>query len=479
MNKRNKVFAGLFWSFAERISAQLVTLIVTIILARILAPSDYGIISIVMVLITLCNIFVSTGFVSALIQKKEASEVDYNTAFMLSISFAFVVYILLFFASPYIARFYGNDILCPVFRVMGLRLILAAVNSIQQAYIRREMQFKRFFIATLIGTLVSGCAGIALAYSGAGVWALVTQYLTNTTVDTIVLLVVGGWRPKIQFSKSSAQSTWTFGWKVLVTQLICGLKDNIRSLIIGKVFGTSDLAYYDQGKRYPSILVTNIDSAVEKVMLPVYSREQDNLLGLKSMLRRTIKVGVFVLAPMLIGFAVVSEQFVIIVLTEKWLPAVPFIQVFCFSYLTRPLEVACRQALLAIGKSKEVLYCNIAIAGTDLCLVFVSVFVLKSVMAIALFSLLTTLISITVFLRFTNKFLRYSLKEQIADFLPSLGLALCMGICVSIIGIIKMNTFALTTIQILFGAGIYIIGSKKMKLEPYIFLVSFIKRKKN
>ncbi len=468
--KKNKIFLGLFWSFGERITAQLVTTIVTIILARLLTPNDYGIISIVTVLINLLNIFVTTGFVSALVQKKNATEEDYNTAFLLSLAIAIVLYLLLFMFSPLIASFYGKPVLTCVFRVMGLRLVLASINSIQQAYIRREMKFKRFFIATLLGTAISGVVGVGLAYAGFGVWALVAQYLTNTTIDTIVLFCIGGWKPKLQFSSEKATAIWSFGWKVLLTQLICGIEDNVRSLIVGKVFGTSDLAFYDQGNKYPNILVSNINSAVEKVMLPAYSKQQDNIDALRGMLRRTINVGIFILAPILIGFGVVAEQFVTIVLTDKWLPAVPFIQIFCLSYLTRPLEVACRQALLAIGKSKEVLICIISIDGTGLIFVFFSVFVLKSVIAIAMFSLITTLISIMVFLRFTNRLLNYQVKDQLQDFIPSLILAFCMGISVYIVGLIKINSILQLLLQIFLGVFMYLLGAEIFKIEPFLYL---------
>ena len=258
--KKNSIFGGLFWTFGERIIAQLVSLVVTIILARLLDPEHYGIISIVTVFITFCNIFVSSGFGSAVVQKKNADDDDFNTAFMIGFIISLILYAVIFTFSPFIGNFYNMPLLSPVMRIMGLRLILASFNTIQHAYIQKNMQFKKFFFATLIGTVISAVVGIIFAVLGFGVWALVAQYLTNTIIDSIVLLLIGQWKPKFVLKKSRAKKLFSFGWKVLVTEVVYTLEGDIRSLIVGKVFGSADLAYYDQGKKYPSLLVTNINS---------------------------------------------------------------------------------------------------------------------------------------------------------------------------------------------------------------------------
>ena len=438
-NGKSSVINGLFWSFGERITAQLVTTVVTIILARILDPSHYGVISIVTVFISLCNIFVTSGFGSAVVQKKEATDADFNTAFVISFSLSIILYVILFVTSPLIAEFYNMYELTAVIRVMGIRLIIASFNTIQHAYVQRQMKFKKFFFATLVGTIISAIVGILLAYFGFGVWALVAQYLTNTTIDTIALRFVCDWKVKIEFDKDKAKSLFSFGSKVLCTELIYTLEGDIRSLIVGKVFGPSDLAYYDQGKKYPSLFVTNISSSINKVMLPAFSKEQDNKEKLKDMLRKSIRIGVFILAPLLIGFALVSNNFILLLLTEKWLPAVPFIQVFCIVYLTRPLESACHQALLAIGDSGLVMKIMLGINALALLTVFIAVFAFKSVFMIAIGSLFSTLISIFLFMFMTYKKIGYSPKEQIKDVLPSLMLSFVMGIFVYFAGLLSIK----------------------------------------
>lgn len=475
-NKKNGIKSGLIWSFGERITAQLVSTVVTIVLARLLDPTHYGIISIVTVFISFCNVFVTSGMGSAIVQKKEVDERDYNTAFLISLTIAIVLYIALFLSAPYIAQFYGMKELKWVLRVMALRLPLASVNSIQQAHVQRAMQFKRFFIATLFGTVLSGFVGIALALKGFGVWALVAQYLTNTTVDTIVLIFVEKWIPKFQFSVEKAKSIYSFGWKVLATDLVYTAEEDIRSLIVGKVFGSADLAYYDQGKKYPSILVNNLNSAINKVMLPAYSRSQDNLENLKKMLRKSIAVGIFILAPVLIGFAAVSDSFISVILTDKWMFCSPYIKIFCIIYLTRPLETACHQALLAIGRSDIVLRIMIAINVVALAAVFIAVFGFNSVFLIAVGSLISSFVSLACFMGYSNKLISYHFGEQIEDIAPALFSSVVMGGIVYLIGLVNIDKVPLLFLQVVVGGIVYVLLAKLLKIQAFQYLLGSVKK---
>lgn len=480
-NKKTSVMSGLFWTFGERITAQLVSLVVSIILARLLSPDHYGIISIITVFITLCNVFVSSGMGSAVVQKKDATEEDFNTCFIIGLTVSIFLYIIIFLASPYIAKFYNMKELCLVMRVMGIRIIIASLNNIQHAYIQKQMQFKKFFFATLVGTIVSAIVGIILAYNGAGVWALVAQYLTNTVIDTIVLLFVGGWIPKLQFKLSKAKKIFSFGSKVLITNLVSTLEGNIRSLIVGKVFGPSDLAYYDQGNKYPSLLVTNVNNSINKVMLPAFSKKQDNLDELKKLLRQSIRVGVYILAPLLIGFAAISDNFIRFLLTDKWIACIPYIQIFCIVYLTRPLETSCHQALLAIGKSDIVMKIIVTINAIAIVTLLVAIFVFKSVFLVAIGSLLSSLISIFLFMIMSWKKMNYSPKEQLNDIGSSLIISIIMGLIVYFIGKTKINVLVLLIVQIIVGGLIYFVLSVFTKNESYDYirnkLFNIIKKK--
>lgn len=477
-NLKGKVVGGLAWVFGERILAQLVSTVVTIILARLLTPEHYGMISIVTVFITFCNVFVTSGFGNALVQKKNADSLDFDTAFGLSFGLSWILYAGLFFAAPAIARFYEMPLLNPVLRIMGLRLPLASFNTIQQAHVQRSMNFKKFFLVTVGGTAISGVVGIIMAYAGFGVWALVAQYLSNTVFSTIFLFAVCTWRPHPRFSVESAKATWNFGWKVLATNLVATLESDIRSLIVGKVFGSADLAYYDQGRKYPSLLVTNISSSIDSVMLSAYSKEQDDRQKVLSMLRRSIRIGVYILAPILLGFAAVSEPFVKLLLTEKWLPAVPFMQVFCLTFITRPLESSSRQALLAIGKSGAVLVVSTAINVVALLGTLVAVFVFESVFAIALVTVATTLVSLIFYMSYSGHYLQYRFKMQLQDILPSILIGAVMYGAVRLTGLIRMPVLPALLLQILVGAAVYVGCSVVFKLEPFRYLLGMLKRKR-
>lgn len=473
---KQTIISGFFWTFGERLLAQMVSLVVGIVLARMLSPKDFGVISIVMVFIAVCDIFVSSGFGTAIVRQKEAASKDFNSAFYLSLSMAIALYFAIFFVAPYVASFYKIDILKPVMRVFGVRILFSAFNNIQQAFVQRQMKFKKFFIATLFGTVASCFVGITLAYNGFGVWALVAQYMTNSIVDTIALFIVGGWRPKLEFSISSAKAIYSFGWKMLCSQLVYTLSNDIRSLIIGKVFGPSDLAFYDQGKKYPAVIVDNINAAIAKVMLPTFARNQDNMDHLKSMLRRSIRTGLFCVAPLMCGFAAAAHSFVLVILTDKWLSAVPFIQIMCFSYITRPLEELCHRSILAIGKSGVVMAIMIVINTISIVLTIIATFVMHSVLWIALFYLVHTIVSLICFMHASNRYIGYRFLEQIKDLYPVLSASILMGLVVYCMNYIPINSGILLTIQGVSGILIYLCLVKLFRIDEYRYIKDIIKQ---
>lgn len=300
-NTRRKVFSGLFWKFGERITAQLVSLVVSVVLARLLMPEDYGSVAMIMVFITIANVFVSSGFGNALVQKKNADDLDFSSVFFVNILVSLVLYAVIFIAAPWVAAFYGMPVLSPALRVLGVRLVFAAVNSVQQAYVSRNMMFRKFFWSTLFGTAVSGIVGIAMAYHGYGVWALVAQYLTNTCTDTLVLWFTVRWRPIPKYSWRRTKSLLAFGWKLLVSSLLDTGYTQLMSLFIGKKYTSADLACYNQGDKYPSVIVTNINASISSVLFPVMSQCQDDPARVKQMTRRAIQVSSYIMWPLMVG----------------------------------------------------------------------------------------------------------------------------------------------------------------------------------
>lgn len=478
---KSNIIGGLSWSFAERILAQLVTTVVGLILARILSPDEYGVISIVMIFINICDVFVTAGFGTAVVRKRQADKTDFDTAFYLSFVMSVVLYAVLFLSAPYIAKFYDMEILSSVIRVLGARLILTSLNNIQQAHIQRQMAFKKFFWATLFGTIISCIVGVVMAYSGFGVWAIVSQYLTNTAIGTVALAIIGGWNPGFSFSKSKAKEISSFGIKALCSQFIGTAQAEIQSLLMGKFFGASQLAFYEQGRKYPALFITNVDTAVNKVMLPSYAKVQDDMQELKRLLRKSIRLGVYVLVPIMIGFFVVSERFVQVILTDKWLECVPFLQIFCIIYLLRPLCTSCHQALLAINKVGIVIAIMVAINVVSFGGMFVAIFAVKDVLWIGYSLLCAELVSFVCFLISSRIIIGYKFKEQVADLIPTVFVGLVMGVSVYAVGLLNINAILLLVIQVLVGAVVYLVLSVCFKLEAFVFLKNkiFAKLKKN
>lgn len=469
---KKKVLSGLAWKFGERIAAQLVSLIVSIILARILSPKDYGSVALVMVFITIANVFVSSGFGSALIQKKDADNLDFSSVFYINILISVVIYLIIFILAPYISEVYKLSVIAPALRVLGIRIIIASINTVQQAYVSRHMLFKRFFWSTLFGTLVSGIVGIYMAYRGFGVWALVAQYLTNTCTDTVVLWFTVKWRPMLKCSWKRAKGLMEYGWKLLLSALLDTGYNQLRSLVIGKLYTKEDLAFYNQGDKYPSLVVTNINSSISGVLFPALSQNQNEPERLKNMTRRAIQISSFIMWPMMVGLAICATPLIRMILTEKWIPCVPYLRVFCFSYGLWPIHTANLQAINAMGRSDMFLKLEIIKKSIGLCILFITLEHGPFVIAIglAVFSLMGTFIN-----SFPNvKLLDYSYKEQVNDILPSFILALIMGACIYPIRFIKIPDLMLVFLQAIVGVVIYIFFSKLFNQESFYYVINTI-----
>lgn len=478
-SSKQKVAGGLFWSYGERIMAQLVSLIVSIVLARLLDPENYGVISIVMIFITFCDAIVTGGFGNAIVQKKDADELDVNTMLCCSVATSILLYIIIFCAAPYIASFYNMPIIRPILRVLGLRLLISGVNSIQRAWIQKRMLFKRFFISTSFGTIISAVVGISMAYMGKGAWALVGQYLTNSFIDTAVLLITNDWKPRLQFSWKRAKEMLSYGWKVLVTTVVYTIEGDLRSLIIGKKFGSADLAYYDQGKKFPNLLVTNINTSISNVMFPVLSENQNDPTRLKQLCRRAVRIGIYLLSPLLIGLMGVADTFVIAILSEKWAPCIPFLRILTLVFLVRPFTTTCQQSILSVGRSDITLKIEIIVNAVAIGILFYSVFILESVLGIAIGTLIAELVSMGMFMYYENKIIRYSYKEQLQDLLPSLGLATVMGVIVYIVHFLPIYKGLALILQVVIGAVFYFAASYVLQFEPFVYLVGMLKEKLN
>lgn len=473
---QKKVLSGLFWKFGERITAQLVSLIVSIVLARLLSPEDYGAVAIVMVFITIANVFVSSGFGNALIQKKNVDNIDFSSVFYINLGIALVLYFILFCSAPLIASFYDLQVLSQALRVLGIRIPIAAINTVQQAYVSRSMLFKRFFWSTLFGTVISSIVGICMAYRGYGVWALVFQYLTNTCVDTVVLWFTVRWRPELKCSLKRAKELISFGWKLLVSGLLDTGYKQLRSLIIGKKYTKSDLAFYNQGDKYPNLIVVNVNTSISSVLFPALSQLQDDLSRIKQMTRRAIQVSSYVMWPMMAGLGAVAEPLISLILTDQWLPCVPYLRIFCFSYGLWPIHTANLQALNAIGRSDIFLKLEIIKKSIGLAVLLLSMQISPLAMAYSL--IIADIASVFINAAPNRKLLQYGYIEQFKDLIPSLMMSGIMVLIIYPISFFKLSSLLTICLQIFVGTFVYLIESVIFKNSGFLYLVSFLKNRR-
>ena len=473
MQRTGNVISNFIWRFAERCGAQLVTFIVSIVLARILAPEDYGTIALVTVFTTILQVFVDSGLGTALIQKKNADDLDFSSVFYFNFVVCLVLYAAMFMAAPVIAKFYGDVTLTPIIRVISLTIVISGVKGIQQAYVSKNMLFKRFFFSTIGGTIFSAFIGIGLEKAGYGVWALVAQQLSNATVDTVILWITVRWRPRKNFSWERLKGLLSFGWKLLVSSLLDTCYNNLRNLIIGKMYSPSDLAFYNQGDKFPKLIVTNINTSIDSVLLPTMSSAQDDRERVKNMTRRAIKTSTYVMAPLMMGLAFCATPIVKLVLTDKWLPCVPFLRIFCITYMFWPVHTANLNAINAMGRSDWFLRLEIIKKIMGMAILLSTMWF--GVMAMAYSLLLSSVLSQIINSWPNRKLLGYGYLEQVRDFAPGILLAVAMGICVYLIGYISLPTIVTLGIQILAGATFYIGISAILKLEEFEYLLGMIK----
>ena len=472
-NQKNRVISGLFWRFAEHTGAQGVSFVVSIILARLLAPEVYGRIALVTIFTSLLNVFVDSGFGNALIQKKDADDLDFSSVFYFNVFICCTMYVLMFFVAPLIAGFYDDSTLIPIIRVLSLTLVIYGVKHILHSYVAKNMQFKRFFFATLVGTIGAAVIGIYMAYHGYGVWALVAQHLFNSAVDTVILWITVKWRPRKMFSWDRLKGLLSYGWKFLASSLLDKGYGELYQLIIGKLYTTADLAFYNKGATFPKLIINNVNSSINSVLLPTMSAVQDNRNRVRDMVRRAIKTSTYVMMPLMMGLAICAEPIVRILLTEKWLPCVFFLRIFCFTYAFWPIHTANLNAIKAMGRSDLFLKLEIIKKVVGLSALVATMFI--SVEAMALSAIATSILSQIINSWPNRKLLDYYYGDQLRDMLPQIGLSCLMGGIVYCVGFLGLNDWLTLLIQVPLEAVIYVAGSKLFHIDSYEYVLGILK----
>lgn len=472
---RGTIIKSFLWKLFERLSVQLVQFVVTIVLARLVMPSEYGAIALVVIFIQLCDVIIEGGLNTALIQKKNADNVDFSTIFYFSLGMSLALLGLMLIIAPCIANFYEQPELLPVIRVLSLSLPFYSFNSIQRAYVSKNMLFQRLFYSSLGAIAISGCIGIYLAYGGFGIWALVWQNISNQFFTMLIMWFTIQWRPTFVFSMDRFKGLFSYGWKIFGANFITALFVNLRKLVIGKFYQPASLAYYEKGDQLPGLVMNNIFTSVQTILLPTFSASQDDLLLVKSMMRRSTKVSCFFIYPLMVGLIVAAKPLIVFLLTDKWLPVVPFVQILCIANFFRPITISNWEAIKALGYSSITLKLEILKKVVDITILLISAMI--GVYAIAWGCVLFNFICVFINLAPNKKILNYGIKEQIIDAVPTLFIALTMGVAVYWIQFLHIPNLAILILQVTLGAFFYIGLSLLFKEESLTYIIKIVKEK--
>ena len=484
-NLKDRGIKGFLWALLERFSVQGVSFIVTLVLARVLTPSDYGTVALLTIFLAVAGVLVDSGFGNALIQKKNASELDFNSVFYVSLFLSGILYLMLFLLAPAIAAFYESDILVPILRVSATSLFFASINSVQNAELARRLLFKLSFRVSLISTLSSAVIGIALAVRGFGAWALVWSSFTANAVGTIARWVVIGWRPKLMFSMSSLRGLFSFGWKLSLTSLIDTLYNNIYGLLIGKMYSKEDLSFVNKGRHLPELLMQTIASTLSRVAFPVMSQVQDDDQRIRSMMSKILRMSCFAVFPVLAFCAVSAEHITILLFGEQWLPIVPYIQLSCIMYSFSPFNVLNLQVLLSKGRSDVYLKLEILKKILGLIIVVLSV-QFSPLCLIASIALVLYPLSVVINIWPIRKLIGYGFGDQMKDVLSSIGLTVALIIGSYVVGVmcrvgnwgsIYFSSIVALISSAVVGFGTYVVAAVVFKVKPFMLFLEIIQRK--
>ena len=470
---KNKATQGVFWSAVERYSLQVVQFLLKLVIARILIPDDYGLIGMIAIFMAVSQIFIDGGFSNALIQKKERSEADYNTVFYINFGISVLIYLILFFCAPLIASFYEQPLLTPITRVYSINLVINSLVAVNKVKLTVDVDFKTLSIISLGAAIISGIAGIGCAYYGMGVWALVVQQLLNSFLNVLLSFYYVKWRPKLKFSMASFHSLFNCGSKLLIASLIHALYENLYNLFIGKKFTSATLGLFTRAQDFTNFAGSNVSAILKRVSFPVLSRIQDDDEHLMSVYKKYIKTATWATFPMLLGLCGIAKPMVLVLLTEKWIGCVPYLQILCFAMLWDCVTQVNLNLLYVKGHSDWVLRLEIIKKSIAFTILFASLGF--GMYVICLGKAVYSVIALYLNTYYTKKLFNYGFWKQMKDLLPQLLLSLLMLGCCLVTSYLIPNALIGLISSILVGLVVYLGGSHLLKLYGYTEFCQIIK----
>ena len=475
-NLQSKTIHGLRWSLFERVGQQGILFVISIILARLLLPEEFGLIAMLTIFMAIAQSFINSGFGQALIQKQNTTHIDECSIFYFNIVVGFLAAGLLCLVAPWIAGFYNQPLLAPLTYALSLNLIINAFGLVQTTLLTKQIDFKTQLKVSVISTIISGTIGVTMAYKGFGVWSLVIQSLSSNFFRTVLLWFFYTWRPSLVFSFVSLRSMFAFGSRLLASGLLDTIFGNIYLVVIGKLFSPVSLGFYSRAKEFKQLPVSNISSIVSRVTFPVFSSVQNDKPRLKRGVRKALTMLGIVNFPMMIGLVIVAKPLVLVLLTEKWLPCVPYLQLSCVPGMLYPLHVINLNVLIAQGRSD--LFFRLEILKKILVVIAISITYRWGIIAMIYGQMATSCIAYYLNAYYTGKLLNYPITEQIQDLLPSLMLSGIMGLGVYCLKYVSItNQIALLSVQIIAGVVIYSGLCYVFRMSSFIEVLKTIKSK--
>ena len=470
---KKKIISSLIYKFIERLSVKGLGLVISIVLARMLATESFGQIAIMNVFISLSQVIVEGGFTTALVQRKDVTERDYSTVFFINMGLAAVCFLVLQISAPLISRYYAQDITLPL-QVYSVTVFFNAFNALQLARMQKRMEFRKIMVCSLIATVISGAAGIAGAYLGLGLWALILYNMMNGIIVCVTAAFAEKWLPKFEFSLHRAKILFSYGWKMFVSAVLCSLYADVRSLVIGKKYSGNDLAYYNRGQQFPQVISHTLDSAIQSVMFPTMAEVQDRKKKLAGILRRAETMGAYVIIPVMLGLAAVSEPVVRLLLTDKWLPCVPYMQWLCIGNAAVPIISSNLIAIKASGRSDIYMRLEMIRRVVMLAILMVSIFAFRSVEAIAVGFGISSWVDAVISMVPAKRLLDYGVGKQLADLWKIILAAVMMFAVVEIMNLLGWSELILLPAQITVGVLAYIGAGFALRLEPQKELIKML-----
>lgn len=462
---KSKTISGLFWSFLDNVFNYLIAFVIGIVLARLLSPDDYGLLGLIAIFTAISNVFINSGFSSALIRKKVPTANDYNTVFFCNFFVSIIVYVLLFMIAPYISAFFERSELVLLIRVSCIGLIIGSLSLVQRTRLSKDIDFKTQTKINLFSSIIGGVIGIILAIMGFGVWALVYQGLISSLFSFLANVYFNRWIPKLHFHKESFMELFGYSWKLVVSNLLSAIWEQLYLVVIGKFYSPSILGQYTRATGFSNLLSSNLNSVVQRVTFPVLSELQEDKVALKSAYRKMIKTTMFVTFVGMLLLAAIAKPMIFVLIGNKWAQSAEFLQLICFTAILYPLHSINLSILQVEGRSD--LYLRLEIIKK-----VIAVFPLLCGIFIGIYWMLLGSIITGVLAYFCNAYysaplLNYSFFQQIKDVLPSFCLAFCCLLPIYLLSFLPISGFIILPIQVLLSIILIYLVAERIQLEEY------------